>query len=198
MSEPGAGGAAGWTLVTGQPGCGKTTLITRVLSALQERRVPCRGFFTDEVLGNDGRRIGFDVVAVPGGARGRLSRKQGPGAWPKTGPYSVDVDSFERVALPTLVDDSGQAGTDGVGLFVCDEIGRMELHSAPFAAAVDRLLRAGVPLFGSIAAPRYGHRVPFCDRIQAAPHVSVTNITKRNRDPVREDLQRRLCDQFGS
>ena len=120
--------------------------------------------------------------------------RHGPSNWPSTGPYRVDVADFERVALPTLVDDAGAAGTAGVDLFVCDEIGRMELHSAQFAAAISALLQARAPLFGAITAPRYGHRVPFCDRIQGTAGVSVTNITKKTRDTVRQDLQQQLCD----
>ena len=43
--------------------------------ALAQRGVALRGFFTEEVLGAGGSRVGFDVVTVPDGRRGVLSRK---------------------------------------------------------------------------------------------------------------------------
>jgi nucleoside-triphosphatase len=76
---------------------------------LQARGKPCRGFYTDEVLDPRTKtRIGFDVVTVPDGKRGVLSRKAGFGLQPtttkhKTGKYFVDVASFEAIALPSLV-----------------------------------------------------------------------------------------------
>mmetsp|Transcript_6613 Transcript_6613/g.14071 ORF Transcript_6613/g.14071 Transcript_6613/m.14071 type:complete len:291 (-) Transcript_6613:517-1389(-) len=107
-----------WLLVTGQPGCGKTTAVKTIVEFLQARGQNCRGFYTDEVLlGDDtttnksssssSTRIGFDVVSVPDGKRGILSRKAGhgdvsTGSRYKTGQYFVDVASFEAIALPSL------------------------------------------------------------------------------------------------
>ena len=104
-----------WLLVTGQPGCGKTTAVKTIVEFLQARGQNCRGFYTDEVLSGDDTtttnssktRIGFDVVSVPDGKRGILSRKAGHGAVStgsryKTGQYFVDVASFEAIALPSL------------------------------------------------------------------------------------------------
>ena len=149
-----------WVLVTGQPGCGKTTAVKALVAALQEQNCSVRGFYTDEVLGAGGR-TGFDVVTVPDRESGVLSRKGGAG--PKCGRYAVDVDAFERLALPTLDDDDGDV------VYVLDEIGRMELKSEAFAARVEALLKRGVKLVGAVTAPIYGHRVPFCDRVAATP-----------------------------
>ena len=57
---------------------GKTTLVKKVCAAVkrQRRDVPVSGFFTEEVRGADGRRIGFDVVALDG-ERSVLSRVSG-------------------------------------------------------------------------------------------------------------------------
>jgi nucleoside-triphosphatase len=50
-------------LVTGRPGCGKTTLIKRVLDELPQR---FGGFYTGEIR-DHGTRVGFKVVALEGG-----------------------------------------------------------------------------------------------------------------------------------
>ena len=149
-----------------------------------------RGFVTEEVL-VAGKRVGFDVVTIPDGKRGILSRKGGPAAHPKTGQYSVDVASFETLALPTIEPPAGQEV-----VLVLDEIGRMELHSAAFAARVEELLKRGTRLIGAITAPIYGHRVAFCDAVSASRGVEVHRLTAKVRDEVVSALEAQLLKRW--
>ena len=137
---------------TGQPGCGKTTLTRRAEETIVLRSWKCDRFYTEEVLGKDGKRIGFDVVTVSG-ERGVLSRKGGPPACQRLA--RTLLTELERIALPTL-----KVANDSQRAIVIDEIGRMELHSAAFRKAVDALLASpDIAVFGAITAPIYGHRV---------------------------------------
>jgi nucleoside-triphosphatase len=157
-----------WLLVTGQPGSGKTTAVKKIVDFLQANGKPCRGFYTDEVLDPKTKsRIGFDVVTVPDGSRGVLSRKAGYGVQTKhkTGQYFVDVDSFEALALPSLeirkamqlppapkkqkvnggkaakrIRQKDEVNAEEDCILVLDEIGRMELHSIAFSNRVRELL----------------------------------------------------------
>ena len=188
MSHP----TRNWILVTGQPGCGKTTAVKCLSQALQDAGFQVQGFITEEVLDDGtGSRKGFDIVAVPDNKRGCLSRKRGlPSHWPRTGPYKVDVDSIDRVAVPSLSiipnkqkdstpDDltaSSQKSSHDIissdpqpypTIFVLDEIGRMELHSTKFQETVQKLLdyyddNQYIRLVGAVTAPRYGHRGKRC------------------------------------
>lgn len=184
-----------WVLVTGQPNSGKTFLVKKITEALLKHSVSISGFYTDEVL-HAGKRIGFDVVTIPGGRRGVLARKSKQGKYakfPRVGAYSVDVDSFENLALPAL------EPADPSTILVVDEIGRMELKSTRFKDTIDRILNDPQRrVFGAITAPIYGHRVPFCDSItERTNDVETHRIKKSNRDQVREMLLRKVVQAWG-
>ena len=179
-----------WILVTGQPGAGKTTAVRKMVDYLIQNGVKCRGFYTDEV--KDGsHRIGFDIVTVPEGHRAPLSRMEGyPTSFPTVGKYRVNVESIDELAAPSLELEEGV-------VLVLDEVGRMELKSERFRAQVERLLESPtVRLIGAITAPRYGHRVPFCDQISSSDGVQVYNLKKSNRDDVTDDLLAQIQDRW--
>ncbi len=230
-----------WLLCTGQPSCGKTTLVKKALDRInnewqsnsdddddnnttddRKKRAPTSssythhhqniavsGFYTDEVLDGNGRRIGFDIVGIASKKRGVLSRKSGlPSNFPKTGQYSVDVVSFEDIALVELdIIEPQTSSADGVTddnrtsqIIIIDEIGRMELHSTKFQAAVEKLLhQPHVMVIGAITSAIYGHRVPFCDYItdgyKLKKHpmpVEVMRIKQSTRESVTIEYLQRL------
>mmetsp|Transcript_25931 Transcript_25931/g.74916 ORF Transcript_25931/g.74916 Transcript_25931/m.74916 type:complete len:230 (+) Transcript_25931:25-714(+) len=183
-----------WTLVTGQPSCGKTYLIERLADELASAGARCRGFVTEAVEDKHGRRVGFDIVTIPDRKRAVLARKKDASQskssvkkMPSVGEYRVDVESFEQLALPAIAPDPG-----GVDLFVLDEIGRMELQSERFRTAVSELLAGKVALLGSVAAPRYGHTVPFCEDIKALPSVDVVHLKASTRASVAAEVRAKL------
>ena len=49
-------------LLTGRPGCGKTTLIKRVV---EELALPAGGFYTEEIR-QRGERVGFKIITLSG------------------------------------------------------------------------------------------------------------------------------------
>ena len=175
--------------VTGQPSCGKTTLVKRLFElASTESSLPITGFVTDEVLAGSSR-VGFDVcgVGLQATDRGRLARK-GLKSQAKTGAYGVDVAGFEHVALPLLREGEGRPR-----IVVIDEIGRMEMHSSKFSDVVRELMDdPNVLLFGSVAAPRYGHVVPLAEEIKARSDVSTLHLKPSTRDEVMAEAEAEL------
>ncbi|HID78453.1 MAG TPA: AAA family ATPase, partial [Planctomycetaceae bacterium] len=117
-----AEGAAKNVLLTGRPGCGKTTVVRQVLGRLGDRRVA--GFFTQELREGD-RRVGFEAVGL-GGMRVVLAHVRLRSAQ-RVGRYGVAVAEFEKFLQAEL---DWQAGA--VDLVVIDEIGKMECLSHRF------------------------------------------------------------------
>ena len=80
-------------LLTGPPGCGKTTVVRKVADMLGGG---ASGFYTEEVRDDTGQRIGFQVTSLEG-KRGELARKD-PRPGPRVGSYRVNVQAFEKIA----------------------------------------------------------------------------------------------------
>jgi nucleoside-triphosphatase len=166
-------------LLTGVPGCGKTTVIRRTLPLLSR---PAAGFYTQEVRSRDDRgRIGFDVVALDG-RHGPLARLGGPG--PRVGKYAVDLQSFEAIGVQAL----GTGLRKPQELLVLDELGKMEFLSAAFLALLERVFQSPNPVLGTILYRRH----PLGDRFRRAPGVEVIQVTSQNRDALPLELAKRL------
>jgi nucleoside-triphosphatase len=166
-------------LLEGRPGIGKTTVAWRLVTLLPRAGVLVGGFTTGE-LRTGGRREGF-VVEAASGAREVLAHVDLPGP-PRVGRYGVDLAAFERVALPVL----GDPGLGGV--VVVDELGRMELASTAFRAAVLELLGRDV----AVVATVQGARHTFTDALKRRPDVQVIRVTEATRDGLPERLMERL------
>jgi nucleoside-triphosphatase len=149
---------------------------------LRARGLPVAGFTTEEIR-EGGRRVGFRVEAVSG-ERAVLARA-GLGSPVRVGRYGVDLEAFERVALPAL-----RAAAPG-GVAVIDEIGRMELASSAFREALLRLL--GGP--ARVVATVHVHRHPFTDALKARPDVEVLRVTEATRGDLAERIVRRIAGE---
>jgi nucleoside-triphosphatase len=166
-------------LLEGRPGIGKTTVARRLLHLLQEAGVPVGGFTTGE-LRTSGRREGF-VVEAASGAREVLAHIGLPGP-PRVGRYGVDLAAFERVALSAL-DDPGRGG-----VVIVDELGKMELASTAFRAAVLELLARDVAVVATVQIAR--HR--FTSALKRRPDVRVVRVTETTREALPEQLMEGL------
>jgi nucleoside-triphosphatase len=151
-----------------------------VIAALRDARVPVSGFVTREI--REGRqRSGFRIETAVG-EEGTLAHvgHRGP---PRVGKYGVNLEEFERVALPSIEDVPEGA------VVVIDELGKMELASKPFRDAVDSLFEQDTPVVATVHA----HRHPITDELKRRGDVSVERVTRGNRDA----LPGRILDLLG-
>ncbi|HEY65869.1 MAG TPA: NTPase [Caldilineae bacterium] len=157
-------------LLTGLPGCGKTTVVEKVVAALPSDAAG--GFVTHE-LREGGRRVGFEVRTLDG-RRATLAHVSIRSRH-RVGRYGVDVQAFEEVGVRALEDTLAARR-----LIVIDEIGKMELFSERFRQAVLNALDASLPVLATITYRPH----PWCDQIKEREDVEVWTVTQSNRDAL--------------
>jgi nucleoside-triphosphatase len=162
-------------LIEARPGAGKSTAIARLAELLREAGLPLNGFLTSEL--RDGRRrVGFEIETFSG-ERGLLAHVDIPGP-PRVGRYGVDLEEFERLALPAL--DAPVAG----GVVLIDELGKMELASERFREAVLALFDGNAPIVATVHTFRH----PFTDALKERAEVTTVQLTAANRNGLPEEL----------
>ena len=169
-------------LVEARPGAGKTTAFRRLAELLRDRGVPVAGFTTEELRADSGKRVGFAVESLEGerATLAHVDRKAGP----RVGRYRVDLEAFERVALPALEPPRG-------GVVLIDELGKMELASERFCHKVEELFaNADVELAATVQSGRH----PFTDRLKRRRDAEVVRLTAGNRDALPGLLRERLAE----
>lgn len=164
-------------LLTGEPGCGKTTLIKKVLANLS---LPAGGFYTQEVR-EGGTRKGFEIVTLDG-RRAILAHVNIRGA-KRIGKYGVNLATLDGLAVPTLLQ-----AIHSHKIVIVDEIGPMELLSERFRDAVMQMIQSDATVLGTIVQ----RRTPFTDQIKAFPGVLIIQVRPDNRNELPQQIIERL------
>ncbi len=161
-------------LLTGRPGCGKTTVIEKTVGRLGR----IAGGFSTREIRVKGRRVGFLVTDLHTGKEGVLAHvnRKGP---PRVSKYGVDLSEFERIGVEALHDALRRDGC-----IVIDEIGKMELFSQAFQHAVTGVIDSDHPVLGTIASFRH----PFLSTLRRRDDVEIIEVTTSNRDGLPDQL----------
>lgn len=161
-------------LLQGRPGSGKTTLVKKIIQRLPD--LNGGGFYTEEIR-DGGQRTGFRIRTLDGkqAILAHTDFKYGP----RVGKYGVDVRTFEDLVIPCLKNAAVEAD-----LIVIDEIGKMELFSAKFRAAVMACIYADAPVLATIMA----HPHPFADEIKMRSDVKRMEVTQAEQGFLIEEI----------
>jgi nucleoside-triphosphatase len=165
-------------LITGLPGCGKTTLIRWLAESLTDLRPA--GFFTAEIR-ERGERRGFRLESLDG-REGLLAHVDFRGG-PRVGRYGVDVAGFETFL--------GELDLSAPLVFI-DEIGKMECLSPRFVALLRELLDSDRTVVATLALRGAG----FIAEVKGRRDCRVVEVRPGEREAIltalRQDLVRRL------
>ena len=162
-------------LLTGPPGCGKTTVIRRLVERLGDLRLA--GFYTEEVR-EQGQRAGFEAVSLSG-RRTVLAHVRSRSRH-RVGRYGAEPDQLEPLVREAL------AGAGEVDVYLIDEVGKMELLCPAFVEAVPRLLDGAAPVVLTVAQKGQG----LIGQVKARADVRLLQVTDENRDGLPEELER--------
>jgi len=153
-------------LLTGLPGCGKTTAIIQIADSLKHSKVA--GFYTQEIR-EENIRKGFRWRRFDG-AEGILAHIHIKSPF-KVGKYHVDIAGFEKSVVPLLDIDKTDAD-----LFIIDEIGKMECLSEKFIAVVHHLFASEKSVLATVAQKGTG----LISDVKNYPGTKLFNLTHQN------------------
>ena len=162
-------------LITGTPGSGKSTLISRLMAYYTQKNYKIYGFITPEVRQNN-KRKGFDVEDIYSKKKFPLARVDPHNTKFKLGKYSIFINEFEA-----YLDMALNIEKDIIDLLIIDEIGKMELFSKKFQDLIKKFFQSEVSIMATI-----GQKVrhPIKDFILRIQNTTLLVLNRENREEV--------------
>jgi len=153
--------------LTGAPSSGKTTVIKKVIKALDH---PANGFYTEEER-IEGKRVGF-MMNTLSSEKAYLAHQDISSDF-HIRRYGVSIENIETIALPSIT-------PAGNNIIILDEIGKMECFSKVFRQAALNALNASNIVIGTIT---FGGD-EFIQRIKKRDDIEIIEVTPDNRDSL--------------
>jgi nucleoside-triphosphatase len=169
-------------LITGAPGTGKTTVLSKVVNELKIKGVSVGGMLSREA--RDGcARLGFEVIDLSSGKRGWLAhvdQKTGP----QVGKYRVNLTDLERIGVNAITEAAQKSDVVAI-----DEIGPMELVSAKFTKAVHQALESSKVVLAVVHAKA---KNPLISEAMNRIDSEIFTVTLANRNGLVEVLVQKV------
>jgi nucleoside-triphosphatase len=173
-------------LITGSPGIGKSTAVSKVLMRLKSAGVIVGGCTTSEKR-SGGTRTGFEIRDLSSGRTGELASAASK-IGPRVGRYRVNLEDLAKVGGAGL-----EAASSSSELIVVDEVGPMELVSPEFRKGVRLCIDSGRPLL-AVVHERLEDDLLRELREKAA---AIFTLTVENRDEAADELAGALLEAVG-
>jgi nucleoside-triphosphatase len=168
-------------LLTGRPGVGKTTIVSRVYQHYSKNGFKIEGLTTREVR-EGGARTGFMITDLSSCQEGWLAKKD-LGTGPRVGSYVVVSHDLEKIGVAAL--ERSMSGA--ADLVIVDEIGPMEMTSTLFRNNISKVLNGNKAV---VATVKLGSRYP---EVESTWKRSLYwEITKENREAIYRRIIRQV------
>jgi nucleoside-triphosphatase len=168
-------------LLTGEPGSGKSTALSRILLGVRTKGFTVGGILTREIRSR-GEREGFTLVNLATEESEVLARTTGV-TGPRIGKYRINLNSLSSMGVNSL-----EYAKEHSDLVVCDEVGPMELLSPEFRRAVRSAILESSKMSVCVVHMRYVD--PLIEELRSSPEAVEEELTLENRDLVQIELQK--------
>ena len=162
-------------LLTGNPGVGKTTVLTKTADALKAQGYTVGGMISREIR-EGGTRVGFEILDLNSGRRGWLahvSQKSGP----QVGKYRVNIEDLSSVGAEAIF-----AAVENCDVIAIDEVGPMELFSEKFKEAARKALESCKPV---VAVVHWKAQDKLIVEARNREDAELITVTSENREKLR-------------
>jgi nucleoside-triphosphatase len=162
-------------LITGLPGCGKSTLVTRVVDNLRAQGIQVGGISTPEFRGAGGLRGGFLIRDIATGAEQIMAAVDLP-SHIQVGRYGVDGEAIRAIGVSAI-----NQAVVAADIVIIDEIGKMELAVPEFANSVVAAFDSAKPVLGTIGLYLTS---PLAAAVKKRPDVTVLTLRRGDQEAV--------------
>jgi len=173
-------------LITGIPGVGKTTLISKVVLELRKTGISVGGIYSKEK--RSGRvRTGFIMTDLLSGFQKELASVDGEG--PRMGRYKVNLKNLGEFAAPAL-----ENAISRCDVVIVDEVGPMELISPEFRRAVKHVVDSNKPV---LMVVHLRMRDPLIEEIRSRADAIPFEVTPDNRNQLEKTIMKEMSRLLG-
>ena len=175
-------------LITGVPGVGKTTLLVKVIDALNAKGISVGGMVSREVReGNT--RAGFEIIDLINDRSGWLSnvnQKMGP----QVGKYHVNLQDLDNIGVRAIEEVIEKCSAVPI-----DEIGPMELFSQKFKLTTKKALESQKLVIAVVHLKTKDALISFAKQREDS---MLFTVTIPNRENLAEQLKNQALLFFSS
>jgi nucleoside-triphosphatase len=168
--------------LTGEPGCGKTTVAKKAAELLVSKGLKVGGMLSKEIR-EGGNRKGFRVEDLLTHQEGILA-DVGTRGGPHVGRYVVNLRNLDVIGARAV-----KRAIESADIILVDELGPMELHSRPFIESVEAALRSRKHLVGTIHK-RATHSLVVT--VKSNPTYAILEVTLENRNVLPVQIAQRI------
>lgn len=169
-------------LVTGPPGVGKTTVLTKTVNLLRQRGFNVGGMLSREVREN-GVRVGFEIQDLVSERRGWLAHVNQQSG-PQLGRYRVNLADLDAVGVHAIMD-----AVKNCDIVAIDEVGPMELFSQKFKDAVETALKSSKTI---IAVVHWKAKGRLISTLKTREDAEIFTVTSGNRDTLDRTISEKM------